>query len=307
MDTIEGHNGNLKSRLIDTFPHGRTASARRSRRFKSPLPHTHPVWQRFTPEVDSTRKLGRTSSEVLTAECCRNETQYFLALWYDTATQNSCLESSALRHVETLSTCGGGTSLTCSWPWRDDSPVKTTGSFRVIVRLFVCSGERQISGNNKVENMQRWDMMGLTYRLSVMFSLSTASSYLQDLHLVLMRTKQVLHGSFFRHMFVTMKKERPWTQVKSEHIVQATLLCAHWQTQLIRLCGCSHSLPSRIRVWVELIHWKICYRLYNTPYTHTHTNTHTTQTNTQRFLQLSLLGLCIFAYIPKLSEQTHTH
>lgn len=157
------HNGkaqwDLKSQLVDTFPHQQAAKrrcthtvrmGRRSGKFKSPLPHIYPVWQRFITEANSTRKSGRTFvrfTQLNAVEMGQNISW----LCYDTMTQNSCFASVDLYYVEMFSACVRA-DLTCLWLWRDSGSVKTMSrlrSFFVLHSIAVkCWRIRKIQGPN---------------------------------------------------------------------------------------------------------------------------------------------------------------
>lgn len=64
--------------------------------------------------------------EVLTAKCCRNGTEYFLALlWHHDTKQLLWVSGCLLLHVEIFHHMCRQTWRTCLWLWRDNGCVKT--------------------------------------------------------------------------------------------------------------------------------------------------------------------------------------
>lgn len=98
------------------------------------------------------QEVGSYICEVLTAKCCRNGAEYFLALlWHRDTKQLHCISGSLL--------CGNfrcvcaQTSPTCLWLWRDNGPVKTMSRHRSFSVLHSITESLSDSENPRTE---RW-------------------------------------------------------------------------------------------------------------------------------------------------------
>ena len=160
------HNGkaqwDLKSQLVDTFPHQRAAKRRRTHTHSAYGEKVGKVQEPFASHISCMtafhhrgqlrQEVGSYICEVLTAKCCRNGAEYFLALlWHRDTKQLHCISGSLL--------CGNfrcvcaQTSPTCLWLWRDNGPVKTISRHRSFSVLHSITESLSDSENPRTE---RW-------------------------------------------------------------------------------------------------------------------------------------------------------
>ena len=160
------HNGkaqwDLKSQLVDTFPHQRAAKRRRTHTHSAYGEKVGKVQEPFASHISCMtafhhrgqlrQEVGSYICEVLTAKCCRNGAEYFLALlWHRDTKQLHCISGSLL--------CGNfrcvcaQTSPTCLWLWRDNGPVKTMSRHRSFSVLHSITESLSDSENPRTE---RW-------------------------------------------------------------------------------------------------------------------------------------------------------